>query len=658
MMTLMRYFLVILMIIGNTTWCFDNLADLQEYTATHEEHPPSDDKDWLDPNYDTFHKSLRPGFFKRLSQLIGLQKKSPWTPNSFEILLRAVVEQREKQKLSGRLVAHIRLPKPAKFFVWGDLHGAFHSLVRALEWLHKKNIITDDLKIINPQHYLVFNGDAIDRSPYTLETLSLLLLLLKRNEQQVFYIRGKHENSDYWHNFGLRRELRIRISDAVRRGIPLGSLVSQFFDTLPLALYISTTQNPTDVIRISHYGRDRLEINEEYFGDLWSDNSQTKIKYHDVRNKKKSEQPITVQSIIKTEDWMRESRTMIGEPKDIFGLGLLDQERGAMAWSILSVSIIMPYQAYYHFYYDVFGVIDVMVPIMDSTITLYNQDLKKKDGFKKSTSFNLMTGISIDLERGITTDLTIGSTLALVSGISTMGRQIKRGMSARIREANQAMGTEEMGTNNYHIKLIIYNDDYIPHLARKNIKRLVEKDKVDIILCPLGSPTLSAYLDYVKEGKILVLFPVTGSDAFRKKDLVNLINWRATYSNEARSLINYVITEHSAQHFAFFYQDDAYGIGSLKAAHEELKKSGITKWTDVPYLRGSSEFSKQAEAIKIAQPDSIGFFSTALPTEELIRQMGVEFLVNKVLFDILDELPLHRFEKHHVNHPIQKILLV
>jgi len=126
MMIPMRYlFVMILMIMGNTTSCFDNLAGLQEYAATHEEHPISDDEDWLDPNYDTFYQNLRPGFFKRLSQLIGLQKKPSWTPAVFEVLLRAVIEQREKQKLSGRLVAHIRLSKPAKFFVWGDLHGAF-----------------------------------------------------------------------------------------------------------------------------------------------------------------------------------------------------------------------------------------------------------------------------------------------------------------------------------------------------------------------------------------------------------------------------------------------------------------------------------------------------------------------------------------------------
>jgi len=639
MMAPMRYFLVmILMIMGNGARGFDNLADLQEYATTHEENPPSDDKDWLDPNYDTFHQSLRPGFFKCFSQFIGLKKKPPWTPYDFEVLLRAVLEQREKQKLSGRLVVHIRLSKPAKFFVWGDLHGAFHSLVRALEWLHKESIITSDLEIINPNHYFIFNGDAINRSPYSLEALSVLLLLLKRNERQVFYIRGKHEDSDYWHNFGLKRELRMRISNFSGREIPLGSLVSKFFDTLPLALYIGTTKDPRDVIRVSHYGRDRFEVNEEYFGDLWNDGTKVGVRYYDVCNRKKSKQSVTVQSIIKTEDWMRESRTILGEPKGIPGLGLLDQERGTMAWAILSAPI-MPYQIYYDFFYDVFGVVDVTVPIMNSTITLYNQNLKKKDGFKKNKSFNLMTGISIDLKYDIVTDFTIGSTLSLVSGVPSMGRRVKRGIFAGVRETNQ--------TSDYHVKMIIYNDDYAPHIARKNIIRLIEKDKVGIILCPTGSPTLNAYLDYVKEDKILVLFPVTGSNLFRKKDLAGLVNFRATYSDEVRALIDYVITEHSVRRFAFFYQDDAYGIGALNTAHEELKRRGITKWTDVSYLRGSSDFKKQAAVIKLAQPDAIGFFSTALPTEELIRQIGVEFLANKVLFGIsfLDEEPMRQFIK-------------
>ncbi|MGB8366781.1 MAG: ABC transporter substrate-binding protein [Candidatus Babeliales bacterium] len=642
-MIVINYFLVmILLIMGNAIKSFDTLPDIKEYAATHEEFPKSDNEDWLDPSYTTFHQQLHDNFFTRLARSLGLEKKSSWTPAFFDKLLNVVVEQREKQKLSGRYVARVELAKPAKLYIWGDLHGAFHSLVRDLDWLQKKNIITEDLKIVNPDHYFVFNGDAIDRSPYILETLSVLLLLLERNEKQVFYIRGKHEDEGYWQNFGLKRELRIRIPSPVTKEIPLGNLVSRLFNTLPLALYISTDQDPTKVIRISHSGRDNLYIDEEYFGDFWNKTDYQGTRYYDIRDKKESEQPISVEAIIRTEDWMDESRTTQGEPKGIFGLGLLEQERGAMAWAILS-SPIMPHKVYFNFYYDAFAVVDVPMFIDDSTITLHNQNLKKKGGFKETKTFNLVNGIEADLYREAVVELTIGSTLALVSGVPTMGKLVKRGMSARIREENQSV----KGKINYHIKLIIYNDNYIPHLARKNIIRLIEEDKVDIILCPTGSPTLFSYIDYIKENKILTLFPVSGSNVFRHPDLTGLINFRETYSAEVRSLIEYVMTEHAARRFAFFYQNDAYGVPPLKAAQKALKKSGITEWTEIGYLRGSADFSKQAQTLWLAQPDSIGFFSTAASTQEFIRQLGIEFLANKVLFGIsfLGEAPIREYTK-------------
>ncbi|MGB8366783.1 MAG: ABC transporter substrate-binding protein [Candidatus Babeliales bacterium] len=634
-MLLIKYFLLIVLIIeGNITRCFENLADLQEYASTHEEQPSSDNEDWLDPDYTTFHQQLRPNFFNKILQLLGLQKKQLWTANFFEKLLKRVVKQREKQKLSGRLVMHMRLSKPGKFYIWGDLHSAFHSLVRALEWLHKENIITEDLKINNPDHYFIFNGDAIDRSPYILETLSVLFLLLERNEKQVFYIRGKHEDGSYWQNFGLKHELRIRIKTHLGSDIPLESLISKFFNTLPLALYITTDQDPTEVIRISHSGRDNFEINEEYFGGFWSKINKKSISYYDIRNKEESTQSISIQAIINTENWMKESRTINGEPKNMFGLGLLDQEYGAMAWAILSAPI-MAYQVYYNFYYDAFALLDVKMPILNSTITLYNQNIKKKDGFKKNESLNLITGVPSNRKRK-SVNLAIGSTMALVGGLPSSGGEVKRGVSAAIRESNQAID------NNFHIKLVIYNDDYNAHLARKNVKRFMEEG-IDIILCPVGTPTVNAFLDYVKEEKILVLFPISGSELFHKKNLVNLLNWRATYASEVSALVDYAITEHATYHFSFFYQNDAFGIGALKSAHNALKQKGIKKWADIPYTIGSTEFSKQVEDMKKSESDAIGFLSVALPTQEFIRQIGVDFFANKVLFSIVKELQLHKF---------------
>ena len=56
---------------------------------------------------------------------------------------------------------------------------------------------------------LIFTGDVIDRSTHILETLSLVMLIMERNINRVFYIRGNNESNNLWHNNGLKRELIV-----------------------------------------------------------------------------------------------------------------------------------------------------------------------------------------------------------------------------------------------------------------------------------------------------------------------------------------------------------------------------------------------------------------------------------------------------------------
>jgi ABC-type branched-subunit amino acid transport system substrate-binding protein len=106
-----------------------------------------------------------------------------------------------------------------------------------------------------------------------------------------------------------------------------------------------------------------------------------------------------------------------------------------------------------------------------------------------------------------------------------------------------------------------------------------------------------------------------------------------------------MLKTHKSKKFAFFYQDDSYGIGPLKAAHEELKKHNITTWVDTPYTRSEVNFQEQAEKIIKAQVDVIVFFAQVFPSQELIRQIGIETLANKKLCIIspINIAPMHNF---------------
>lgn len=620
---------------------FSTLESLQKYAASHPEQPESDNQNWLDPDYQSYYQSLRPTFFSKIAHFFHMLPEEIWSTDTFIETLERVTKIRTEKNMSGRFVAQLQLTHEANFVIWGDLHASFHSLVRGCEWLAQKGIINTNLEIMKPDYYFVFNGDAISRSAYSLETLTIIMNLMEKNPEKVVYIRGNHEDRSHWKNYGLKRELFIRIGhENVAKEIPYEKEIDAFFNTLPLALYISTTKTPHEYIRISHKGRESSSLNETYFGDFWDKPIANTLVYYDTKNKKQSSTNITIKAIIKTEDWRKEVRTVLGEPADMFGLGLLDQDHGSTAWSILS-SPTKGSQVYFNFYYDAFGVLHVKENISQSTIALYNQDINRKDGFKEHTPFNIISGISVIHGKDIKDDLKIGTSLALVGGVPILGQQVKRGLSARIQKANQS---EEIGS--HFIQTMIYNDDYTPYLARMNITKLLENN-IKIILSPTGSPTLASYLDLVKEKNGIVLFPITGGPQFRKPDLTQVIHYRVTYEDEVIALVDHVTTEYSVKKFAFFYQDDAYGSEPLEVAHQELKKRGITSWTDIPYLRASTDFSKQAETIKQTNPDAIGFFSAALPTKEFIRQVGVDKLANKVLFGIsfLGEESIRRFLK-------------
>lgn len=609
------------------------LSDLQMYASNHNEAPKSDDEFWADPDFSSYHQSLNPTFIERVKSVLGFSKKNLWDIKIFEQSLNAVVAQRKKKKLLGRTVAHVQLSYPANFIVWGNIEGSFHSLVRSLTWLHQQGIINENLEIIKSDYYLVFYGSAVNRSAYILETLTTLMILLYRNPEKVLYVRGDNEDNQYWHNFGLKRELLTRTNSQLTESTPFEKPINKFFDTLPLAFYISTIKEPLSLIRISSKGMDDPEINEELFGSFWDNPPHDTVSYYNLKRKKESSKKVTVQVIIKSENWMGENRAVNGYPSNTSGLGLLNQDRGTTAWSILS-SPNMARQKYLNFDYDAFGLVNVQALIKDSSITFYNQKISELYGFKQHESVNIMTGIQNSRKNLMVKNFKIGNTLGLLGGIPGLSKQIMYGMTTCIEKANI-----QQEIPNIYITLISYDDSYDPLTARKNVIQLMQKDHANLILLPTGGGTLSAYIDIIKKDNGLVLFPVTGTPRFFHSSYENLIHYRPSAVYEINAIVKYIVQTKNLKKIAILYLQDTHegrlSPGYLEAAHAALKKNGITSWVDLPYSRGATDFQQQVTLVKKELPEGIFLLSgTAFQSREFIRQLGTDNLANKVLFAV------------------------
>ncbi|KAL7574305.1 hypothetical protein ACA910_012547 [Epithemia clementina (nom. ined.)] len=85
----------------------------------------------------------------------------------------------------------------------GDLHGSLRSLTHILKHAHLCHKLHT-----NPNQRLVFDGDFVDRGEHSLEVLLTLLILKLTYPQQVYLLRGNHEDVRVASVYGFQDEIR------------------------------------------------------------------------------------------------------------------------------------------------------------------------------------------------------------------------------------------------------------------------------------------------------------------------------------------------------------------------------------------------------------------------------------------------------------------
>ncbi|MFH0898892.1 MAG: metallophosphoesterase [bacterium] len=373
---------------------FRNLQEMQTYAKEHEELVKTDTDNTLKPVFDNFYKRYEPTFALRIREKVHkilsmafIGKEPIFSASFFKTLIDDLGKQRVQKQLSGNLVEKVDATENSKFIIFGNIQGAFHSLVRGLTELKNQGIIDDSLKIVKPDHYMIFMGDVINRSPYTMEALAAVARLLQVNEEKVIYLRGNHESKNYWQEHILKRELQVRAAHLSHQTLPLETEVNQFFDTLPLGLYIGVPGTTNDFIRISDAGRRESKVLQEHnFSQFLMTKNDKKSSFvvKEVSEGTVEERGVQIKAIIRGEK-KRESF------QKMEGLRFLAPDMDSVAWNILSCPTFV-YQKALKFFYDAFVIVSAGKNLNQWLITLYRRDMRTKDPFQP-LSYYLMTGI-------------------------------------------------------------------------------------------------------------------------------------------------------------------------------------------------------------------------------------------------------------------------
>lgn len=649
---------------------FNTISELVEYAKKLPEFPDDEYVDPYKPRYQKLHASLEPSAFDTLLSSVGLKVHTLY--DDIKKRMRRLIDKRELHGFYGDFVQKFYIDVETKWYIWGPLHGAFHSLVRSLNELKEQGVLSNDLKLLKKRFYFVFNGNLLNYAPYQLETLYVVLHLMEKNPGQIFITRGSFEDKGRWKKTNLVQELKERIPASV--GIPLENEFDHFFNTLPLALYLVSTE--LDIVRISFYENHPL-LQEKKWGSFL--------------NKKMSETK-KIENIVGSDENVQLQAKVTGHDVKPFPYRIdsISYKRfgDSHVWSLFSSPILL-FQQMFGFANDTAIVLTTGKFFSNWYIELYQQKSREKKGFIRARKFNIASGKEVftanqeehiedlkqkielaqleqdrlkekcgrseqgipqvqeipqiiekkeevDIERAQSSDMALHDDLLVVGNMTDFSKGskdwsvlLKKGLSLPIELINR-----KGGVNDTAIQLVFLDDQYNPELARKNIFKFLNDFKTDVLLGAKGTAPLAAYIDLIKAKKILSVFPNTGG--FRDPDIPYLLHLRASYDDEGQAVAQYVLNIARKKvrdvRIAFLYQKDHYGMDLLNGAKKVLKKAGHQTFLEVPYETYMTDFSEQAELIRDFKPDIIGFFSLPDQTQKFIRQLGARYLLDKILF--------------------------
>jgi branched-chain amino acid transport system substrate-binding protein len=188
------------------------------------------------------------------------------------------------------------------------------------------------------------------------------------------------------------------------------------------------------------------------------------------------------------------------------------------------------------------------------------------------------------------------------------------------KDVNEAGGIE-LSDGTYTIELVEYDDQSSPEEAIKAIQRLVNQDKVDLLLPPWGTAMNLAVapvfhqLGYPQLG-VANLSDKSPDLAKQWPGYFSFLGTSSQYSEAIADLLGDLAAQGKiGKKVALIHVDDEFGLELSAAARKKLKDTGFELVYDQGYPLGTTDFQPILTDIKSRQPDA--FVACSYPADTL-----------------------------------------
>ena len=197
-------------------------------------------------------------------------------------------------------------------------------------------------------------------------------------------------------------------------------------------------------------------------------------------------------------------------------------------------------------------------------------------------------------------EILIGSIQDLSGPIAGFGKQARLGMMLRVDELN-----EQGGIHGRKIKLIVEDSAYDPKKAVLAAQKLVNQDKIFIMVGHIGTAQNMAAMPVQFEKNVINFFPITAAREMYEPFHKLKYSFAATYFDQMRLAVPKIVKDKGAKKVCSIYQDDEFGLEVLRGGEAGLKAIGMDYAEKTSYKRGATDFSSQVARMKAAGCDMV-----------------------------------------------------
>ncbi len=157
------------------------------------------------------------------------------------------------------------------------------------------------------------------------------------------------------------------------------------------------------------------------------------------------------------------------------------------------------------------------------------------------------------------------------------------------------------GVKGHKLQLKMYDDQYLPAVARQNTVKLVDQDHVFATVGMNGSAAIKADLTVLEPAGVPLISPHSGATYLQSPFVKTVyLSWPA-YKSEGELLAKYAMNSLHAKKMGIIYQNDDYG----KSLRSGVIAEGVSPAADISYDLSQDDFSAQAEQMKTKGVDAV-----------------------------------------------------